>query len=173
MLFKYIVITLFGGINRSTKDGWWQGFFYQPSCLFAARAWQELGYLDESLHITFDLDWWLRLAALGEFASTTEMLSVATIHSEAKTQARLGEMRTEMIAVQTRHGYPELAHRWLVRSLASPLVRSRVKNALVEMLVSLVRRHCPWSRDGQPRHLQAVLSDWFAGHEHPEGCQGA
>jgi glycosyltransferase involved in cell wall biosynthesis len=152
----------------SLADWWWQGFFHQPSCLFATRAWGELGPLDESLHIAFDLDWWLRLAGLGEFASTTEMLSVATIHEDAKTQARMTEMRTETLSVQMRHGYHDMAKHWLARSLESRFVRSRVKNALAEILMSRARRYSPWSWDGQPRYVQAVLKDWFAEHEHLE-----
>jgi glycosyltransferase involved in cell wall biosynthesis len=149
----------------SLADYWWQGFFFQPSCLFAARTWEELGRLDEDLYIAFDLDWWLRLATLGEFASTREMLSVATIHGEAKTQAKMAKMNAEKLTVQQRHGYQDMANSWLIRSLKSRVVRNRVKNALVEILVNRIHLYSPWSWDGQPRYIQAVLRNWFADHE--------
>ncbi len=157
----------------SLADWWWQGFFFQPSCLFATRAWKELGYLDEGLNIAFDLDWWLRLATLGEFASTTEMLSVATIHKDAKTEAMPAETWMEVHTVQRKHGYQDVARSWIIRSLKSSFVRSRVKNALAESLENRTRRYCPWSWDGQPRYLQAALTDWYANHDHLEGVQSA
>jgi glycosyltransferase involved in cell wall biosynthesis len=157
----------------SLADWWWQGFFFQPSCLFTTRAWDVLGSLDESLNLAFDLDWWLRLAGLGEFASTSKMLSVATIHREAKTQAKLAEMRAETLSVQMRHGYPGMADHWLARSLKSPFVRSRVKNALAEILMSRARLYLPWGSSGRPRSIQSVLSDWFAEHGQLEDVDGS
>jgi len=134
----------------SLADWYWQGFFFQPSCFFVARAWEELGYLDESLYIAFDYDWWLRLMTLGPFTSTTKMLSVATIHRDAKTQARINKMRAEMSTVQMRHGYLDyqrFENSWLIRSLRSRFVRSRVKKALSELLMSRVHRYIPWVWD--------------------------
>jgi len=147
----------------SLADWWWQGNFFQPSCFFTNRAWKELGYLDENLYIAFDVEWWLRLATLGKFASTSEMISVATIHQEAKTQKFRGmKMRSDMSIVQTRYGYQDyqkITNSWLVRSMKSKLVRRRVMQALGEILMSRVHRYCPWEWRRHPRQIQTVLSE--------------
>ena len=142
-------------------DWWWQATFFQPSCLFTTRAFKKLGHLDESLYIAFDLDWWLRLTTLGKFELTSEMISIATIHQDAKTQSIKEKMRSEMSIVQLRHGYPDyqkLTNSWLIRSLKSSLIRTRVINALSELLMSRVHLYFPWEWEKYPRQLQTVLS---------------
>jgi len=95
-----------GKLDRDSIADWGQrGFFCQPSCFFSARAWRQAGPLDEGLHIALDLDLWLRLAALGRFVSTSQVLSTATIHPAAKTQARRADVYAELSAVQRRYGY--------------------------------------------------------------------
>src|SRR5713101_5148149 len=37
------------------------GDFVQPSCFFRDSAWRATGPLDESIHIAFDVDFWIRM----------------------------------------------------------------------------------------------------------------
>ena len=146
-------------LDRDSVADWYRkGFFYQPSCFFSERARKKAGCLDEGLDMALDLDWWLRLAAVGRFASTTEMLSAAKIHGAAKTQARRREMEIETIMVQIRHGYTEIARDRIARLLNQPSLLARASNVLK---VTLVRSalHGVWCRlRGRPsEYLQTVL----------------
>jgi len=125
------------GLDRDSLADWFhRGFFYQPSCYFAAWAWRRAGALDERLRFALDLDLWLKLAAMGEFAPTARMLSAAVIHADAKTQSLRAEMHAETAVVQIRHGYEEVAKDRLVRLLGKPLsdrVRGRIKARIGEI----------------------------------------
>lgn len=152
-------------LDRDSLADWaWQGFFYQPSCFFCAKARDEAGYLDEGLDVAFDLDWWLRLAEVGVFASTTEMLSAATIHREAKTQDRRTEMLIETAMVQSRHGYPDAARERIAYLLDRPSALKRAKDAMAASLgrSPLLRRTWWWVTGKPPVYLQSVLAHALA-----------
>ena len=98
------------GLTRDKLADWGhRGWFYQPSCFFSATAWHKVGPIDESLHFALDLDLWLRLVGAGEFASMRHVLSAATIHPRAKTQAQRAAMHKEIRLVQRKHGYVRIA----------------------------------------------------------------
>jgi glycosyltransferase involved in cell wall biosynthesis len=111
--------------QESIADWGHRGFFYQPACFFSAEAWHQAGTLDEDLYIAMDLDLWLRLSVLGEFAKTSRVLSAATIHEEAKTRISRADMYAETFRVQCRYGYDQLAKerlaRWKGQTPARPL----------------------------------------------------
>jgi glycosyltransferase involved in cell wall biosynthesis len=108
------------GLTREALADWsGAGHFYQPACFVHTRAIDAVGPLDETLHYAFDLDWWLRMAAVGEFVAIDEVLAAATIHPDAKTQARRMEMHAEIMAVQVRHGFVSLAARKLEGLIAA------------------------------------------------------
>jgi glycosyltransferase involved in cell wall biosynthesis len=143
------------GLNRDCLADWGHGgFFYQPSCFFAAEAWYETGPLDENLLFAFDLDFWLRLSSMGAFASTAEIISAAIIHKDAKTQAHRLEMRAETIAVQVKHGYQEAAINRLVRWLEDPSLNSRIREVLRARLRDLASRLAFWKMNEQPQYVQ-------------------
>lgn len=124
------------GLDRETLADWGKaGFFYQPSCFFAASAWREIGSLDERLEYGFDVDLWLKLADRGPFAATNEILSAALFHEMAKSgQGRMGQ-HVDTIALQVYHGDIDAAIRRLerlmgrrrVRDLIWPAARSRIR----------------------------------------------
>lgn len=112
------------GLTRDQLADWsGEGFFYQPACFIDSRSLHTVGAADEHLHYAFDLDWWLRLAGVGAFAATDRVLAAATIHPEAKTQARRMDMHAEIMAVQVRHGFVHLAGRKLGGLLAAARMR--------------------------------------------------
>ena len=127
------------GLDRASLADWGgKGFFYQPSCFISARAWQKIGTLDQRLEYGFDVDLWLKLAEIGDFAETREVLSAALFHEMAKSgKGRMGQ-HVDTIALQVYHGFPDAAMRRLARLTARPRVRElvwmaarlRVKQAL-------------------------------------------
>ena len=133
-----------------------QGWFYQPSCYFAAEAWHRAGYLDEDLHYAFDVDLWIRLAEFGPFASTHRVLSAATIHDEAKTQVGRAQMHAEIAAVQIKHGYQDVAVAKLARLLEQSSLKSRVKGVLRRTLTSLVRQSAFWHQHDKVRDIKQL-----------------
>ena len=150
------------GLDRDRLADWGhRGFFYQPSCFFAAEAWYEKGPLDENLLFAFDLDFWLRLSSMGAFASTAEIISAAIIHKDAKTQAQRLEMHAETIAVQFKHGYREAAINRLVGLLERPSWSIRIKSTLKASLRDLGHSLGFWNGNEGLRYVQ-FPSDRFA-----------
>ena len=144
----------------SLADWYRKGFFYQPSCFFSVVATKKVGCLDEGLDIAFDLDWWLRLAAVGDFVYTTEMLAAATIHGEAKTQTRRTDMEIETIMVQIKHGYFDTARDRIGRLLERPSGLMRATDLMMAGLARspLLHRTWWWLTGRRLVYLQSVLA---------------
>ncbi len=119
------------GLERDSIADWWNvGAFCQPSCLIAAWAWRDANGLDESLHYAMDLDLWLRLGSLGQFATVPHSLSATLVHRLAKTQANVPEVHAEVVYVQIKHGFREAAMRRLL-----PLLRNTPPKVRLHMLL--------------------------------------
>lgn len=143
------------GLDRDSLADWGhRGFFYQPSCFFSARAWHKTGPLDEGLHLAFDLDLWLRLSPIGAFVSTSEIISAAIIHKDAKTQAQRADMHAETTAIQIKYGYQEAAVKRLVDLLERPSWNSRIKSSLKARVKDLGHSLGLWNRNEEPRYIQ-------------------
>lgn len=64
----------------------WKGYqMHQPSIFWRREVFEKVGYLDESLHLTMDFDYWVRIARHFDFKNIDRDLSCATYHEEAKT----------------------------------------------------------------------------------------
>lgn len=64
----------------------WKGYqMHQPSIFWRREVFERVGYLDESLHLTMDFDYWVRMARHFSFKNIDRDLSYATYHEEAKT----------------------------------------------------------------------------------------
>lgn len=133
-------------LQRDSLADWGMNYFYQPSCFFAAWAWQEIKSLEERWHYAFDVDLWLRLSLLGEFVSTPRILSAATIHKEAKTQAHRAKMYAEIMSIQIKHGYQEAASQHIAR-LLEVYGRQNLIFLLAEQVKALLRRLTFWKRN--------------------------
>jgi glycosyltransferase involved in cell wall biosynthesis len=98
------------------------GDFMQPSCFFRQSAWNLAGPLDEDLHISLDLDLWLRMAKKGcKFVRIPELLSTALSHQSAKTAAFENFMIVEAAIVILRHGGGDAAVRERLEDIARRL----------------------------------------------------
>lgn len=129
------------GLSRDGLADWFYGgFFFQPSCFFSARAWQAIDGVDESLNFAMDVDLAIRLAEQGEYVKLPDALSAAIIHDEAKTQALRPEMHAEIMYVQIKYGYDDLAFKRLRRLLDATIEQERRRSRLTVRLKRLLRR---------------------------------
>ncbi len=72
-------------------------YIIQPSTFFNRKAWDLVGELNESLHFTFDWEWFLRAEEKGvEFIVTSDYFSVYRLH-EAHKSSTGGEKRDNEI----------------------------------------------------------------------------
>ena len=83
--------------------------FMQPSCFFSHAAWNECGPLDEEIHISLDVDLWLRIAARFDFERIDSMLSYSLKHENAKTTEFEQKMYVDLAFVYLKHGNAEAA----------------------------------------------------------------
>ena len=138
------------GLNRDSLADWFYGgFFFQPSCFFSARAWQAIDGLDESLNFAMDVDLALRLAEQGEYALLPDALSAAIIHDEAKTQALRPEMHAEIMYVQIKYGYDDLAFKRLRLLLEATAEKERRQSRLTVRLKRKLRQLFTKSRSDE------------------------
>ncbi|MEY2434905.1 MAG: hypothetical protein QOC92_4630 [Acidimicrobiaceae bacterium] len=64
----------------------WRGYdLHQPAIYWRHSVQDELGVLDESLHLTMDFDYWTRISGHCGFCVVPEVLAEITNHSDAKT----------------------------------------------------------------------------------------
>jgi glycosyltransferase involved in cell wall biosynthesis len=93
-------------------------FFDQPSVFWTRKAWEIAGPLDESLHYTFDWEWFLRAGKVCRFTAAGVLLSRYRIHQAHKSGTG-GKMRwTELLTVVRRHSSPAVVdhYEFLVRN---------------------------------------------------------
>lgn len=103
----------------------------QPSSFIRREAIDAVGFLDERLHYTMDLDLFMRIAAHQAPKFVSRVLSRATFHSEAKTVKLRDAMAEERFAVRRRYArWYELplvllqpTASWLYHRLPGPLMR--------------------------------------------------
>jgi glycosyltransferase involved in cell wall biosynthesis len=79
----------------------------QPGTLIRRSAWEAVGGLDTSLHMTMDYDlWWKLFKTFGPFAMVEKYVAVNREHAETKTRRLRRQHYREAIAtVRKHHGY--------------------------------------------------------------------
>ena len=119
------------GTGDTMADWAYGALFYQPACFFSADAYRSVGGMKETLHFVMDVDLWVRLAALGDFAATNERIACARVYPEAKTQRDAVMREAELIAVAVTNNLPDIARRRLIRYTDGKLrgVRNRLQLA--------------------------------------------
>jgi hypothetical protein len=92
---------------------YWKTPFAQQGFLMRRRLLDACGYLDESLHFTMDVEYWLRLLlARRKFLQLHRTLAAFRIHDASKTSTTPGILVTNMLDVSDRFcraAPPELA----------------------------------------------------------------
>lgn len=78
-------------------------FIYQPSVFIRREVFEEIGFLDESLHYSMDLDLWIRVAKKFKIAYLPEFLSTYRLHAESKTMSQAVVFNKEEMETFKRH----------------------------------------------------------------------
>ena len=91
-----------------TRDLRLSGFLLQPSTFWTRSTWDTTGSLDDSLHYTFDWDWFIRASTNTEIRTTPRYLSAYRYHENHKTGTG-GEARCQEIRkIYKRHASPDV-----------------------------------------------------------------
>jgi hypothetical protein len=75
---------------------------YSPAVFFTREAYEAVGGLDETLHMTMDYDLWLRIGKRFPVRHVDDVWGIQRLHAEAKTMRR--DAWPERLAVSRRHG---------------------------------------------------------------------
>jgi glycosyltransferase involved in cell wall biosynthesis len=133
-------------ITLETLYEWMRGAdFNQPSCFFRDTAWRAVGPLDESIHIAFDVDLWMRMTKAGcRFFPIDRCLSQSLSHPTAKTTAYVNLMVVDFAIVAIRHGGERSARRHLedlaIRlSWSEPNLKKILTNPVLKLLHPVIR----------------------------------
>ena len=96
-----------GDINTRRMLKYWKPYFCppQPSIFIRKSVLDAVGYLDESLNFSMDLDLWLRIAYKYNFKYVNELYSNYLIHDESKSGSEDGfhKFMPEWKQVALRH----------------------------------------------------------------------
>ena len=103
---------------------------YSPSVFFTRNAFEAVGGIDESLHLTMDYDLWLRIGGRFGAVHVDDVWSVQRIHDDAKTMRRYEDFWPERLRVSRRHGGRLLSPMLIGRYVHSPRAQRVVMRAV-------------------------------------------
>ena len=84
-------------VDHDMLFGWcFNNDFMQPSCLFTRDAWSAVGPINEDLHFTLDVEYWIRISERFSFRMISDMLSVSLSHPDAKTISMRNRSHAEL-----------------------------------------------------------------------------
>lgn len=64
----------------------WRGYqMHQPAIFWKREVSEEIGWLEEDLHLTMDFDYWVRMSRVTTFRNVDRVLAACHYHAEAKT----------------------------------------------------------------------------------------
>lgn len=108
------------------NDQW----FMQQCCFWRKTLWQDVGGVDESLHLLMDYDLWFKFAAHTQAAMIKSKLAVMRYYPNAKTVRQRELTSQEMAYVLAKHSAAEA-----VRTIVSRLTDDnlRLKNRLTKI----------------------------------------
>ncbi|WP_208856809.1 glycosyltransferase [Acidovorax radicis] len=110
---------------------WWMAQFCivsQPGALIRRTAWNAVGGVDESLHMTMDYDlWWRLYKILGPLQFVDSFVATNREHDATKTSTRRKEHYREAMGVVRRH-YGRLPLKWWIAQPYSVWYRSMMKH---------------------------------------------
>jgi len=75
----------------------------QPSCFFRKELLDEVGMLDENLHLAMDYDLWLRFASKYDAGIIGKIISNMRYYSEAKSSTKVTAQLLEALQVGKKH----------------------------------------------------------------------
>jgi len=90
-------------VDRNVLLTWRENWFLQPACFWPKSCLEAVGPLDEDLHITMDLDLWLRFAAQFEFHFLDRKLGCLRSYPECKSNSQWARTFAEFAVVHVKH----------------------------------------------------------------------
>lgn len=119
--------------TRREWDLWTEANFgcgiFSPAVFFTREAFETVGGVDESLHLTMDYDLWLKIGRRFGVAHFDSIWGVQRIHDDAKTIQLWNEFWPERLRVSRRHGGRLVSPLLISRYIQSPRAR-RIANRL-------------------------------------------
>jgi glycosyltransferase involved in cell wall biosynthesis len=129
--------------SRSVWDYWTElnegCGVYSPSVFFTRAAFEAVGRVDESLHLTMDYDLWLRIGGRFGARHVDAVWSVQRIHDDAKTIRSRDDFWPERLAVSRRHG-GRLVSPLLIQRYVRPRAAQRLVGRAVGGMYALAGR---------------------------------
>lgn len=137
-------------------------FVAQPGCIFRRESLEQAGLIAEWLEYLMDLDLWMRLRELGEFATTDTIVARAKQYPEIKSLQDLEMNAAEQIAICVKLGERDIAKRLFVRQ-AEQIAEQRMPqfaengalSVSVTSLLRLIIKRIYW---GTKRRIASVFS---------------
>jgi erythromycin esterase-like protein len=97
---------------------------------FTREAFEAVGGIDESLHLTMDYDLWLKIGKRFGARHVDAVWSVQRIHDGAKTIRQYDDFWPERVAVSRRHGGRLVSPLVIGRYVRSPRAQKLVNRAV-------------------------------------------
>jgi len=113
--------------SRSRFDVWTElnlgCGIYSPAVFFTREAFDTVGALDETLHLTMDYDLWLRIGTRFQARHVDAVWAVQRVHDDAKTMRYYDDFWPERLAVSRRHGGRLVSPLFISRHIRLPAAR--------------------------------------------------
>ncbi len=82
-------------------------YIIQPSSFWTRALWEKTGPLDNTLHFSFDWEWFIRASAQANFIQCPEVFSAYRQHATHKSGTGGTKRLQEILSVARKHGTPE------------------------------------------------------------------
>lgn len=128
------------GSRKAFADWNNDAYISQPSCIFRLDHFRKLGGLNSKLQFVLDVDLWTRLAAIGHFSTTNEVVSISRRYEGIKTFQDPSMREAEHIAVCILVGEREIAKKRLEQYAQINLRQNLLNLTWSEFLISFVTK---------------------------------
>jgi glycosyltransferase involved in cell wall biosynthesis len=96
---------------------------YSPAVFFTREAFEAVGGIDESLHLTMDYDLWVRIGKRFPVRHVDAVWALQRLHDDAKSIRHYDDFWPERLAVSRRHGGRILSPLFISRYVREPRAR--------------------------------------------------
>lgn len=119
--------------SRPTWDLWTElndgNGVFSPAVFFTRTAFEQVGGVDEALHLAMDYDLWLKIGRRFRARHVDSIWAVQRLHPDAKTIRQYEEFWPERLAVSRRHGGRLVSPLLIRRHVRSPRAQQVVLRA--------------------------------------------
>jgi len=127
-------------------------YICQPSVFFRREIVEQVGYLDESLDLCMDYDYWIRVGKKYQLHYLNKVIACSRMYQENKTMSRAREAAAEAGAMIKRHfGYLPL--NWIVAVIALDNPDYRFFHRWLKAVVILIQEN-----KANPRRIWQEIS---------------